>query len=63
LHAGWRFSQSLLAELGLTAGTADPAAPASLPALGLLPAAAILLAGLLAHLLTASPAGENAAQS
>jgi membrane protease YdiL (CAAX protease family) len=63
LHAGWCFAQSLLTQLGLTAATVDPAATKSFPLHGLLPVAAVLLAGVLANLLITTPAGEDAASS
>ncbi len=64
LHAGWWFAKSVLAKLGLTITVAaDPIISGNLLQRGLLPVAGILLAGVLAHLLTATPAGEDAAQS
>jgi hypothetical protein len=63
LHAGWWFAQRLLTQFGLTEAAADPTFSRSLPVHGLLPVAAVLLAGVLAHILTATPAGEDAAAS
>lgn len=64
MHAGWWFANSVLTKLGLaTAVTADPVISGNLLQRGLLPVAGIMLAGVLAHVLTASPAGEDVAQS
>jgi membrane protease YdiL (CAAX protease family) len=59
LHAGWLFSKSLLAKLSV----AGPVVSGNLPQQGLAPLAAILLAGVLAHFLTANPAGKHALRS
>lgn len=63
LHAGWCFAQSLLTQLGLTGTAADSAVSSSLPLHGLLPVAAVLLAGVLANALITTPVGEDAASS
>ena len=64
LHAGWWFAKSVLTKLGLTtAVAADPILSGNLLQRGLLPVAGILLAGALAHVLTATPIEEDAAQS
>lgn len=64
LHAGWGFAKSLLTHFGLTpVVTADPLISGNLLQRGFLPVLAILLAGVLAHVLTTSPAGEDATPS
>lgn len=59
LHAGWLFSKSLLEKLS----AAGPVVSENPLQQGLIPMAAILMAGVLAHFLTANPAGEHALRS
>lgn len=57
LHTGWLFSKGLLAKLSATAGA--PLLSGGLFQQGLVPLAAILIAGALAHFLTATPDNET----
>lgn len=59
LHAGWWFSRNLLADLG----TAAPALSHNWLLQGVVPLAAILIAGVLARFLTPNPAREDAPRS
>jgi membrane protease YdiL (CAAX protease family) len=63
LHTGWLFAKGLLARLSeATGAAADPAFAAALFPQGLVPLAAILAAGVLAHCVTANPDHEHAAR-
>jgi membrane protease YdiL (CAAX protease family) len=64
LHAGWLFAKGLLAKLSTAAaGAAASAFSGSMLQQGLVPLVAILMAGVLAHFLTANPVGEHALRS
>lgn len=63
LHAGWRFARDLLEKLGEPSAIAEPPVPFNVLMHGLIPLAAVLVAGVLAHFLTANPPPSHAAES
>jgi membrane protease YdiL (CAAX protease family) len=62
LHAGWWFARDVLVRLGKSPDAMDPALSAGVLLQGLVPLAAILAAGVLAHFLTANPRESHAAE-
>ena len=63
LHAGWRFARDLLEKLGEPSATTEPPLPFDVLLHGLIPLAAVLVAGVLAHFLTANPPASHATGS
>jgi membrane protease YdiL (CAAX protease family) len=63
LHAGWWFARELLVRLGSSPDALEPALAAGVLLHGLVPLAAILAAGVLAHFLTQNPRDAHAAES
>lgn len=63
LHAGWLFARNLLIRLGGTEPAAETSFPVEVAMHGLIPLAAILAAGVLAHFLIANPRETHAAES
>jgi len=63
LHAGWWFARDVLVRLGKAPDALEPALSAGVLLHGLVPLAAILMAGVLAHFLTANPDDPHAAES
>jgi membrane protease YdiL (CAAX protease family) len=59
LHSGWLFSKSLLAKLSAATGTGGVAISGGLLQQGLVPLVAIVLAGFLAHYITAHEVHES----
>jgi hypothetical protein len=60
LHTGWLFSKGMLAKLSLATGANESALSGGLLQQGLVPLITILLAGILAHFLTAKSEDERA---
>jgi membrane protease YdiL (CAAX protease family) len=63
LHAGWCFARELLWKLGEPSSAAELPLPFDVFLHGLIPLAAMLVAGVLAHFLTANPQGDHATES
>jgi membrane protease YdiL (CAAX protease family) len=59
LHSGWLFSKALLAKLSATTATGGAAISGGFLQQGLIPLVAIILAGLLAHYITAEEVHES----
>jgi len=63
LHAGWLFSRNLMNQLGEVKASAGTSLPVEVAIHGLIPMAAILVAGVLTHFLTTNPEEPHAAES